>query len=237
MPNKKIIGEAVTAIAIIIIVGLLLWKISSPQENQPNIDESLMVNQSTASTTKAGNNMAATSTSNSVQTVSAGLVLPISPAAERITKKPFGLKVSPTNSPVKPEKFSGYHTGTDFEILPGEENKDVPIYAVCSGPLVYKNYVSGYGGVAIEQCNIDKQVVTVLYGHLKFASIDMPLKTQLKAGDKIAILGKGYSSETDGERKHLHLGIHIGAKIDLRGYVQTKPELAGWLDSAKYLPL
>lgn len=105
------------------------------------------------------------------------------------------------------------------------------------GPLIYKNYVSGYGGVAIEQCTIDKQAVTVLYGHLKLASITTKLKTVLKAGNKIAILGQGYSSETDGERKHLHLGIHLGPKLELRGYVPIKAELGVWLDPAKYLSL
>jgi len=43
-------------------------------------------------------------------------------------------------------------------------------------------------------------------------------------------LGKGYSDETDGERKHLHFAIHKGTKIDVRGYVQTKGELQDWLN-------
>ncbi len=163
------------------------------------------------------------------------LIAPISSATKRVTKKPFGLKVSPNNSPVKPEKFSGYHTGVDFEILPGEESQEVSISAVCSGNLIYKNYVNGYGGVAIQSCKIANQAVTVLYGHLKLASILGKLNTNIKAGDKIAVLGKGYSSETSGERKHLHLGIHKGTKIDLRGYVNAKPELNNWLDAMKYL--
>jgi murein DD-endopeptidase MepM/ murein hydrolase activator NlpD len=143
--------------------------------------------------------------------------------------------VSPTDSPVQPEKFTGYHTGTDFEILPGEENIDVPVYAACNGTIVYKNYVSGYGGVLIESCKIQNQDVTILYGHLKLASISLKLKNQIVAGDKVAILGRGYSQETDGERKHLHLSVHIGRKIDLRGYVQTRQELGVWLDPMKYL--
>lgn len=163
------------------------------------------------------------------------LIAPISGALSRVTKKPFGTKISPATSPVQPEKFSGYHTGVDFEILPGEENKDVPIYAVCDGVVVYRNYVSGYGGVFIERCKIDGQEVTVLYGHLKLASITDKLNDNVKAGEQIAILGKGYSQETDGERKHLHLGIHKGTAINLKGYVQTQAELSGWLDAVKYL--
>jgi murein DD-endopeptidase MepM/ murein hydrolase activator NlpD len=169
------------------------------------------------------------------ETTTKTLTPPLSDALSRVTKKPFGIKISPATSPVQPEKFSGYHTGVDFEILPGEEDKDVPVYAVCVGTVVYKNYVSGYGGVFIEQCKIDGQDVTVLYGHLKLASITNKLNDNIKAGDQIAILGKGYSSETDGERKHLHLGIHKGTAINFKGYVQAQSELSGWLDAMKYL--
>ena len=42
------------------------------------------------------------------------LQLPLSQALERITKKPFGLKISPQNSPVAPEKFSGLHAVKDL---------------------------------------------------------------------------------------------------------------------------
>ncbi|NTU99252.1 hypothetical protein HGA64_04600 [Candidatus Falkowbacteria bacterium] len=42
-------------------------------------------------------------------------VPPISDALSRVTKKPFGIKVSPKNSSVSPERFTGYHTGVDFE--------------------------------------------------------------------------------------------------------------------------
>ena len=38
---------------------------------------------------------------------------PIGQTEERITKKPFGIKISPENSPISPERFSGYHTGID----------------------------------------------------------------------------------------------------------------------------
>ena len=163
------------------------------------------------------------------------LQLPLSQGLERVTKKPFGLKISPQNSPVAPEKFSGLHAGVDFEILPSEEDVAVPVLAVCAGPLVYKQLVSGYGGVAIQRCVLDKQTVTALYGHLKLDGIAAKLSTEISAGDQIGILGKGYGSETSGERKHLHLGIHRGATIDLRGYVQSPPELEEWVDVMKYL--
>ncbi len=153
----------------------------------------------------------------------------------RVTKKPFGIYVSPTNSPVTPERFIGYHTGVDFETFPDEQNTDVNVMAICDGKLLVKEYASGYGGVAVQQCRIDNQDVTVIYGHLKISSITAAKGQALATGEKLGILGKGYSAETDGERKHLHLGIHKGTAVDILGYVQTQAELSGWLDVIKYL--
>lgn len=163
------------------------------------------------------------------------LSLPLSLALQRVTKKPFGIKVSPKSSPVSPERFSGYHTGVDFEIFPAEENTDVPVSAVCSGPLIEKKIVSGYGEVAIQKCSIENIEVTVLYGHLKLSSIEKRVQEEVAAGEKIGILGKGYSTQTSGERKHLHLGIHKGSKINYLGYVQNESELSGWIDAMEYL--
>lgn len=163
------------------------------------------------------------------------LTAPIDQALSRVTKKPFGIYVTPDNSPVSPERFSGYHTGVDFEIFEDEKDKDVPIYAVCSGPLVYKNIVNGYGGVAIQYCELNNEEIAVLYGHLKLSSIEKSLNESIKAGSQIGILGKGESAETDGERKHLHLGIHKNGEINLRGYVQNEEDLKDWIDITKYL--
>ncbi len=160
---------------------------------------------------------------------------PISNALSRITKKPFGLKVSPQNSPVSPERFAGFHTGVDFETLSSEQNIDVPIYAICSGPLLLKKWASGYGGVAVQKCTVDSQDVTVIYGHIKLASIQVSVGQDFSAGRQIGILGQGFSTETDGERKHLHLGIHKGSSINIKGYLQNQSELSQWLDAEKYL--
>jgi hypothetical protein len=129
--DKKIIGEGAILLAIIVVTSLLLWNGSANSQNQAAAREKALLNRLEKTTTSTKS--IATSTTLPAAATSS-LVLPISSAAKRITKKPFGLKVSPTDSPVKPERFSGYHTGTDFEILPGEENKDVPIYAICNGP-------------------------------------------------------------------------------------------------------
>lgn len=160
---------------------------------------------------------------------------PINNALSRITKKPFGIYITPKNSPVQPEKFAGYHTGVDFETTADEQNIDVPIFAACDGKLLLKKYASGYGGVAVESCELDGNDMTIIYGHVRLSSVAVNVGDKLKAGDKFAVLGKGYSSETDGERKHLHFGIHKGTSVNILGYVQKQSELSAWLDAAKYL--
>jgi len=164
-----------------------------------------------------------------------GFLAPISKAAERVTKKPFGIFIAPGSSPVSPERFRGYHTGADFEIFPEEIDQEVQISAVCDGTLRLKEYASGYGGVAVEACNLNGSPITVVYGHLKLASITANVGESLKAGDHLGMLGAAYSSETDGERKHLHLGFHKGSAISILGYVQNQSELSGWIDPCLYV--
>ncbi len=159
---------------------------------------------------------------------------PIDKAGQRVTKKPFGIYVSPGNSPVSPERFTGYHTGVDFETLPEEANTPIQIYVICDGLLLEKITATGYGGVAVQRCELSGQPITVVYGHIKLSSISAKTGRELKMGESLAILGAAYSSETGGERKHLHLGIHKGSSINIKGYVQTKPELTSWLDITKY---
>ncbi len=152
----------------------------------------------------------------------------------RITKKLFGTYVTPQNSPVQPERFSGYHTGVDCETTPAEADIDIPVPAFCDGKLLVGRTAAGYGGVAVQSCILKGRAVTIIYGHLKISSI-IAVGTVLKKGDKIGILGKGYSEETSGERKHLHFGIHRGAKINILGYVQKQSDLSVWLDPVQFL--
>ena len=106
--------------------------------------------------------------------------LPLEQAEERITKKKFGQYITSQNSPVQPEKFRGYHTGTDFEIFLEELNANVPVQAICDGKIALKKTATGYGGILVENCELDNQLITVIYGHLKLASIAK------KAGDTLA---------------------------------------------------
>ena len=161
--------------------------------------------------------------------------IPLEKASTRTTKKPFGIFVSPAHSPVTPEKFTGYHTGLDFETTPEEQLLEIDVRAICDGQVAVKKYASGYGGVLVQRCTFNGQDVTVIYGHLNLASIQVAVSAVLHRGDVIGALGKGYSTETDGERKHLHLGIHKGAAVDIRGYVPRASDLMLWINPATVL--
>lgn len=158
---------------------------------------------------------------------------PLDRAWARITKKPFGIKVSPTDSPISPERFSGYHTGVDFETFAEEQAGEVLVKTICSGPLVLKKWSTGYGGLAVQKCQLGRQAVTVVYGHLNITSISAAVGQEIKQGQGLGLLGQGYSKETDGERKHLHLGVHRGAIINLLGYVPNKSDSVGWLEASQ----
>ena len=160
---------------------------------------------------------------------------PLSRAGERVTKKPFGMYITPTTSPVSPERFRGYHNGVDFEVFEEELHIDVPVYSICSGEILRKQYISGYGGVLVQTCSINEENWYILYGHLDLANTSVTVGDHVQMGDQMSILGNPYSTETDGERKHLHLGIYTGNEIDFRGYVSTQSELNAWIDIMTYL--
>ncbi|MFA5134450.1 MAG: M23 family metallopeptidase [Patescibacteria group bacterium] len=161
-------------------------------------------------------------------------ISPLDKPAERITKKPFGIYITPTASPVQPERFSGFHTGVDFEILAGEEDSDVAVTAGCSGTVRDKQRVSGYGGVLVQDCVLAGENVTVLYGHLNLDSITISVGDTLHQGDLIGNLGTGYSTQTDNERKHLHVSVHKGTGVNYKGYVSLESALEDWIDPQEY---
>ncbi len=158
---------------------------------------------------------------------------PLENSEKRITKKPFGIKITPDNSPVQPEKFSGYHTGTDFETLDNELSEETPVFAICDGKILEKKIVSGYGGVIVQEGTIDGQPVTILYGHILYDT-NISVGDFLSAGIQIGVLADDRSEYSGYERKHLHIGAHKGGEIDYRGYVESQKDLSGWLDIKKY---
>ncbi len=160
---------------------------------------------------------------------------PLPNAKSRVTKKPFGIFITPETSPVQPDKFNGYHTGVDLEILDGENNRDVTVYAICSGPLKRKGTASGYGGYAVQQCQINDQIIQIIYGHMALASISARTNEQLQAGQTLGRLGE-QGIETDEARKHLHLSIRRGTTANILGYVTDEEDLEDWINPLDLIP-
>ena len=152
---------------------------------------------------------------------------PVKDFKQRVTKKFFGTYVTPNNSPVQPEKFTGYHAGADAEY--GDAAGDVPVYAITDGTVLVARWASGYGGVIAIQHIINNQKVIGIYGHVNPSSLPK-VSVKVIAGQQIGILGKGGSNETDGERKHLHFGLVKGTTVNLLGYVKNTSQLSAWID-------
>lgn len=157
------------------------------------------------------------------------VVLPTRGFFSAITKKPFGIFVTPENSPISPERFRGFHTAADAE-LPA----DTPVFAIADGVVIQSGRVSGYGGfVAIEHQRGSERFVSI-YGHLDPARLPAQ-GVRIRAGEEIGVLGAAFSAETDGERAHLHFGMFIGSGLDVAGYVSSRDALARWRDPVAFL--
>jgi murein DD-endopeptidase MepM/ murein hydrolase activator NlpD len=168
-----------------------------------------------------------------------GFVPPLDDTSVRETPLYFGLYVTPdpAHNPIDPpERFIGYHTALDFEILPGEEEEEVPVYAICDGRILSSRTADGYGGVLVQHCRLEGKPITVLYGHLATDSM-VAMRTRVKRGQTIAVLAPANSADSGETRKHLHLAIHRGSDIELQGYVQTPEELKTYIDPATVLGL
>lgn len=169
---------------------------------------------------------------NPASSTSSALYLPIDNFLDGITLKPFGVKIDPATSPVQPERFSGYHVGADSEVPEGAETTEVR--AIATGTVLQSRQASGYGGVVVIEHNINGQRVLGIYGHLDPDRLPRA-GSSVRGGERIGYLGRGYSTETDGERPHLHLGLYRGAGVSIAGYVQSEAALRDWLDPAEVL--
>ena len=156
-------SAAVTGLGMLILaIGAVVWF------TRPDVAERGAVSPVTEYADEAGT--AAVETVPPVEKVVEAIVAPLDQATERVTKKSFGIYIDRATSPVQPERFAGYHTGTDFEAFPEEATMAVPVTAICSGEVRTKRAASGYGGLFVTSCAIDAESVTVVYGHLKLSS-------------------------------------------------------------------
>lgn len=155
------------------------------------------------------------------------VIEPIAGLRTRITKKPFGIYITPETSPVQPDRFDGYHTGVDIEY--GDVSGEVPVQAITEGIVVFSNFVPGYGGVIVIRHIIKDIDIFVLYGHIDPSTM-LENNIVVERGRVIGFLGEGGTEETDGVRKHLHFAFLKNAELDLRGYVPLEEDLLGWYD-------
>lgn len=132
-------------------------------------------------------------------------------------------------------KFIGFHDAVDLEVTPEEKSQDVPVFAVSDGTVKLVSNISGYGGLLVLGANIKGEDVTLNYGHVRLSSVSLKVGDKVTAGQKLGVLGTGCSTETDGERKHLHFAIHKGTRIDVRGYVPNQGVLNEWIDPRSFL--
>jgi len=168
----------------------------------------------------------------------AGCYWPIESGSGRETPLHFGVYVTPdpaTNPIDPPERFTGFHTGTDFEISKTKADPQIDVYAVLRGKIRPGGFAEGYGGVVDQDCTLKGEPVTLIYGHLTIEGLPAA-GTMLTQGQKIGTLGAAKSHDTDGNRKHLHFTIHKGSTSSMLGYVQTEEELKDFIDPQTVLP-
>lgn len=133
-------------------------------------------------------------------------------------------------------RFVGYHSGADIEIEPEDLDKDVPVYAIYDGEVVEAGEAGGYGGVVAIKHNFEgNKDLTGVYGHLRLRDIKVSRGQKITGGSLIGYLGAAYSSETAGERKHLHFGLYKNSNMDIRGYVDNLTELSNWLSPRAFM--
>ncbi len=148
------------------------------------------------------------------------IVLPIEQYGKRKTLKVFGEYIQ--------DRFTGYHVADDIEFT--DTDADVPVKAIADGQVEVVQFVSGYGGFIRIKHTIDGKTIHSLYGHIALQSAAVKVGDQVKAGQFLADLGKGFSTETDGERKHLHFGLYAGNDARLNGYETTAESVSKWLN-------
>ncbi len=156
---------------------------------------------------------------------------PMSDYQKNTTRKIFGQFIPDDGS----DRFTGYHTGDDIEVT--DVTLEVPVYALADAKLVHKEYVSGYGGVMIlEFQDADEEIYHALYGHIDLASVTHSIGDIVVKGEQLGNLGDDTSTETDGERKHLHFGVYAFNGTELyAGYVQDDVDLAAWINPSEFL--
>ncbi|TAK04766.1 M23 family metallopeptidase [Patescibacteria group bacterium] len=160
-----------------------------------------------------------------VQAATASVDLPIDGYAVRRTLKTFGTYVDD-------DRFVGYHAGEDVEFV--LEKADVPVHAIADGTVLFVGWATGYGGLIVVAHDVDGEDISAIYGHVNLGSSTLTAGDRVARGQLLANLGRGFSKETDGRRKHLHFGLYPGHELRTAGYLNDSKELSDWIDPAAF---
>jgi len=219
-------NKALLAVIVVLIIGSGAWALFKPK---------VPATEPTSSTGTTTETPAPEPESEPAPTPTVYYPLPNYPP--RVTERVYGTYYSKAKSGELAcgGQFSGYHNGDDLEATPAEIDQEVPVFAIADGKVREFNRINGYGGLLIIEHTIAGQTMTANYGHVDLNQPKVTVGGTVKAGQVAAYLGAHCSSETDGERKHLHFSLHKGTIIDVKGYVQSQAALAEWLNPKEFL--
>ena len=170
-------------------------------------------------------------------TVEPGIFYPMTRYEKRLTVRWYGKDVRAEEAATLPcaDPFVGFHTADDLEVKSDELALPLSVFAMADGTVRQVDHVNGYGGLIVLEHLLNGETVTTYYGHIDTGTTTLEEGDPVSAGEKIAELADHCSADSSNERKHLHFGIHNDADIDVRGYVQTKEELSGWVNPKDFL--
>lgn len=236
--KKILISFALFLIAIALGAGIYIES-KRKQNDTKTIQASSAIPNNSSQTEKIEQNQ-----TNKPEGNSPKIIYPIDKFNERISLNPFGNHLDGKDSPrntatdvICPtgKGYVGYHTADDLEIFPDESNSTVVVKSIADGTVRQIGFVNGYGGLIVIEYEIDGQIYTAYYGHIDVSSSNLKKGDAVKMGEQIAILAPQCSEKNGFTRKHLHFGIHLGKKVDVKGYVSTKNDLNNWIDPRKIL--
>ena len=130
------------------------------------------------------------------------------------------------------DRFTGYHVADDVE--PDSLERETPVVSITKGTVARVDFVGGYGGLVVVEHTVDREVITALYGHLDLGSVRFKSGDLVEAGEFIGNLGDDASEETDGERKHLHFGLHEGRSEKINGYEANVSAVRDWINPTDF---
>lgn len=198
-------------ITLVILISLMLGVSCNKKNNTPPTDTA-----TPTSPTLPGKDNA--------EPLVAEVVFPIADYVTNRTLKVFGQYVS--------DRFTGYHDAEDVEITDRRAQHEVRAFA--DGTIVYKKSTSGYGGLVIIRHPLSTGTVQGIYGHLSLSSVKKNIGDTVGKNEVIGYLGADKSTDTDGERQHLHFGLYKENDVNVSGYVSRPEQLSNWLNPTDF---